>query len=89
MTLEPMTNYGWSFHDNILNIMWDSHDNIAAVRERINVLLKGLKAANVPLNAQQNAAGVVRMGRIAQLGVGVGTVIIMQKRRRERILKMS
>ena len=39
----------------------------------------------MPLNAQQNAVGVVRMGRIAQLGVGVGTVIIMHKRRRERM----
>ena len=48
-----------------------------------------LKAENVPLDAQQNAVDVVRMGRIAQLGVGVGTVIIMHKRRRERILKMS
>ena len=41
MTLEPMTNYGWSFHDNTLSKMWDSHDNIAAVCERTNVLLKG------------------------------------------------
>ena len=29
------------------------------------------------------------MGRIAQLGVSVGTVIIMLKRRRKIILKMS
>ena len=45
MTLEPMTNYGRSFHDNTLSTMWDSHDNIAAVHERINVLLKGCKCA--------------------------------------------
>ena len=48
-----------------------------------------LKAANVPLDAQQNIVYVVRMERIAKLGVGVGTVIIIHKRRRERILKMS
>ena len=69
--------------------MWDSHIAMMTLLLYVIISMFYLKAANVPLDAQKNAVDVVRMGRIVQLGVDVGTVIIMHKRRRERILKMS
>ena len=67
MILGPMTNYGWSFHDNTFSTMWNSHDNIAAVRERINVLLKGCKCAT---GCSTKRCGCRKNGKDCSVGCG-------------------
>ena len=64
MALEPMTNYGWSFHDNTLSIIWDSHDNIATVFERINVILKCATGCSTKLR------GCRKNGKDCSVGCG-------------------
>lgn len=45
MSLEPITNYGWTLQDNTLCTVWDSQKNMAAIRERVSAVLKGCKCA--------------------------------------------
>ncbi len=45
MLLEPITEHGWTVQDNQLQVIWDSQRNMAAIRERVNTLLKGCKCA--------------------------------------------
>ena len=46
MVMEPITEYGWSVHNDQLRVVWDTDENMAAVRDRVNVLLKGCKCAS-------------------------------------------
>ena len=43
MTLEPITQYGWSINEGELTVVWDSDRNISAVRQRVSSLLRGCK----------------------------------------------
>ncbi len=43
MILEPITDHGWTVQNNQLSVVWDSQQNMAAIRERVNSLLKGCK----------------------------------------------
>ena len=43
MVLKPITDYGWSLKNDLLQITWDTEDNMTKVRERVSALLKGCK----------------------------------------------
>ena len=45
MDLEPMTEYGWSLENNLLQVTWDTEENMKKVRERVSVLLRGCKCS--------------------------------------------
>ena len=45
MILEPITNWGWQLVENRLTIIWDTPENIAAIRDRVQLLLRGCKCA--------------------------------------------
>ena len=40
MTLKPITDYGWSLKNDLLQITWDTEDNMTKVREKVSALLK-------------------------------------------------
>ena len=43
MHLEPIDQYGWTLENNTLCVIWDTPENMQAVRDRLNILLKGCK----------------------------------------------
>ena len=43
MALQPMTSYGWEVCNQELFIVWDTPENQAAIRHRVNLLLRGCK----------------------------------------------
>ena len=43
MVLQPITEYGWTISDNKLTVVWDTPRNMQAIRDRVNLLLKGCK----------------------------------------------
>ena len=43
MKLAPLTMYGWNKTDGVLSIHWDSIENMAAIRDRVALLMKGCK----------------------------------------------
>ena len=43
MTLQPITQYGWSINEGELTVVWDSDSNISAVCQRVSSLLRGCK----------------------------------------------
>ena len=55
MVLEPITEYGWSVHNDQLRVVWDTDENMAAVRDRVNVLL--IKGVSVPQAARTGGVG--------------------------------
>ena len=43
MTLEPITQCGWSLNNGELTVIWDSESNVTAVRQRVTSLLRGCR----------------------------------------------
>ena len=43
IVLQPITEYGWTISDNKLTVVWDTPQNMQAIRDRVNLLLKGCK----------------------------------------------
>jgi len=47
MVLQPITNYGWAVNDSKLTVVWDTPTNMQAIRDRVNVLLRGASVQHV------------------------------------------
>ena len=45
MVLQPITDYGWALNDSKLTVIWDTPTNMQAIRDRVNILLRGCKCA--------------------------------------------
>lgn len=43
MTLQPITQHGWTVTDEKLTVVWDTPENLQAVRDRVKLLLRGCK----------------------------------------------
>ena len=43
MVLRPITEYGWDLNDGKLTVIWDTQTNMQAIRDRVNLLLRGCK----------------------------------------------
>ena len=43
MSLQPITQYGWSITNDKLTIVWDTTENMQAVRDRVKLLMRGCK----------------------------------------------
>ena len=43
MTLQPITQHGWTVADEKLTVVWDTPENLQAVRDRVKLLLRGCK----------------------------------------------
>ena len=58
MTLEPISQYGWTLDGITLKVLWDTLENLKTVRDRVHVLLKvSVKAAaKKELHTVQKAA---------------------------------
>lgn len=43
MVLRPITEYVWDLNDGKLTVIWDTQMNMQAIRDRVNLLLRGCK----------------------------------------------
>ena len=84
MVLEPITEYGWSVHNDQLRVVWDTDENMAAVRDRVNVLLKGCKCASGCQNRRcaEGRTQCVLKAVNAQIAKTAQTPIVPHKQRK-------